>query len=593
LRTQRKNLKFRIESADNHTMLHASRQLFRRVAILLPLAFCACDQGVTHVLRMPNGRVKEMWTEKGPEGKPTMREGLFQSFHSDGRRESSIEYHLGRKDGEARIWDREGRLVFKGNYRDDFLVREIRFEPSGKKSFERAYTVRQKKVKTSGPDEDSLDAVETCAFSEGAAPPVRHGLCRIAYPDGAVLSLRYYSQDRLQGAIQAFHPDGSRWLAGAYEKDRPDGAWCAWSPQGSPLWSGRFAEGLKTGAWKEWFPGGRLKSETSYKSGKQDGPYHECYPSGKDRLRSSWRAGRKDGAEIAFFPDGGKLYSARYVAGKLQGEFLQWYAGGHLRLQCRFMDGRKDGPSRVWDRGGGLIEQAFYAAGRLQGGYRSWTPDGKSLAVKQFRAGTVAYDSKAKELLNLLGIDAQGPSPAVPVGLEGFYWGMDRKECEGNLSLLQAQGVQADAEGISARIAAFSDRRPAAARLRLRFNAQGELWGIKLEVEQRGPSDYLKICENLEAELGSGLGATGLRKPEGSSRYDITRKRDWGTFTVTSGGPQVRQQLPVLSAEAFSPGTRGWFRFTLSNNLYREYVNPANASISPPVWREEAFLAGR
>ena len=54
----------------------------------------------------------------------------------------------------------------------------------------------------------------------------------------------------------------------------------------------------------------------------------------------------------------------------------------------------------------------------------------------------------------------------------------------------------------------------------------------------------------------------------------------------------IRQDLPVVSAEGFSPGERGWFRFALSNHLYREYVNPANSSISPPEW-PESYLAGR
>jgi antitoxin component YwqK of YwqJK toxin-antitoxin module len=594
---QGKNLKFRIEFADNVTMAEAREKFLRLLLCGFPLFLSACDQGTVHVLKRPNGRVKETWIEKGPEGKPTAREGLFQSYYPDGRRESSIEYHLGRKDGDAKIWDREGRLVFEGSYRDDFLVREIRFDAGGKEVFDREYRVRREKAPAPGPDGDTLAATETCAYYEEGGVSLRHGLCRMAYPEGALLSTRYFSRGRLQGPVQAWHSGGTRWMSGAYDKSEPDGAWSAWSRSGKPLWAGRFAAGLKTGAWKEWFPGGGIRSESRWRGGRLEGPYRECYLGGRTRLECGYRGGLKDGDETAFFPDGRKLYSARYVSGRLQGDFLQWYADGRLRLACRFKDGKKEGPSRVWDRGGGLIEEAFYAAGRLQGRYRSWTPDGRPLAVKEFRAGAVAYDSKARELMNLLGIDARGPTPSVPVGIEGFYWGMDRKECEGNLALLQAEGLRAEADGLSARITAFADRRPTPARVRLQFNPQGELWGVKLELLQKSSADYFPLCESLEAELGGGLGATGLRKgppgPGGAAPYDITRKRDWGSFTVTSGGPAVRQRLPVLSAEAFSPGTSGWFRFSLSNNLYREYANPANASISQPAWRDEAFLAGR
>lgn len=565
----------------------------------LALSLLACDHGVMHVVKLPNGRVKEMWTEDGPEGRPTLREGLFQSFFPDGRRESSVEYHLGRKHGDASVWDRQGRLLFKGKYRDDFLVREIRMGADGKEMFDREYAVTSAPAKAAGPDGDSLPAVETCAWSEEGKVPLRQGLCRVDYTAGTAgkaattLSTRYYAQGRLQGPAQAFYPDGARWMTGAYDRGAPDGFWSAWSPKDRPLWSGRFSAGLREGAWKEWFPGGRLRAESHWRGGRLEGEYHECYPSGRPRLACAYAGGRKQGEETAWYPDGRMLYSARYVAGKLQGDFRQWYADGRPRLQCRFRDGRKDGLSRVWDRGGGLIEEAGYAAGRLQGTYRAWTPDGKPLSVKEFRAGALAYDSKARELLNLLGVDSQGPLPAVPVGISGFYWGMDRKECLAALALIQTEPPREEAGVITARVTAFPDRRPTPARARLQLNPQGELWGIRLEIAQKNASDYFPLCEALEAELGGGLGVTGLRKEDGGARYSIERKRDWGSFSVTSGAPPVRQRLPVLSAETFSPGGPGWLRFSLSNNLYREYVNPANVSISPPAWREETFLAGR
>jgi len=124
----------------------------RSVPVLsfLALALCACDSGVVHVVRYPNGRVKESWTEKGAAGSPTLREGLFQSFHPDGRRESSIEYRRGRKEGEAQVWDKAGHPVFAGKYHDDFLVAERRMDLSGKAVFDREYSIREEKVRVPG-----------------------------------------------------------------------------------------------------------------------------------------------------------------------------------------------------------------------------------------------------------------------------------------------------------------------------------------------------------------------------------------------------------------------------------------------------------
>jgi antitoxin component YwqK of YwqJK toxin-antitoxin module len=379
-------------------------------------------------------------------------------------------------------------------------------------------------------------------------------------------------------------------MDGAYDMDAPSGKWRVWSRSGNPLWSAAYAKGEKDGTWEEWFPDGQRKSVSHYKQGKAQGGYQEWYPNGKVRLRGDFRLGRREGQENAWYPDGGRLYAAAYRAGQLDGDFWQWHQGGKVRLHCRFAKGKKDGPSRVWYREGGLQELADYKDGRLNGAYRTWAADGTPMAVKEFRDGAVAFDSKAKELLDLLGADQL----RVPVGMMGFYWGMGAKECRANLGLYQASDVRAGESEITAHLIAFPDRRATQAQIRLSFNAQGELWGIKMDLLQKTSGDFFPLCENLEIEIGNELGTAGLRKAETEGQYYMTRKRDWGRFTVSTGAKgSIQQDLPVVTAEGFSPGDKGWFRFSLSNHLYREYVNPANTSITPPRWQEETFLAGR
>jgi antitoxin component YwqK of YwqJK toxin-antitoxin module len=562
-----------------------------RLALLLALALCACDEGTIHIARFPTGKIREMWTEKGSEGKPTVREGLFQSFYADGAKQSEVQYHGGKKDGEARSWDPQGKLFFHGEYKDDFLVRETRYDKAGSVSAERRYSVKTARVKAIGSAGDSLVTVESCAWSEESdREPLKHGLCTMKYGDGRPMATRYYQSGRLHGPVKAWYQDGTPWMEGAYDNDVPTGKWRTWGRSGNPLWSAAYAKGGKQGVWEEWFPDGQRKSRSKYRDGKADGGYQEWYPTGKTRLRGEFRAGKREGIEAAWYPDGSRLYSARYSGGRLDGDFLQWHPDGKLRLQCRFAKGRKDGPSRVWYRKGGMQELAYYKDGRLNGSYRTWSAEGLPMAMKEFKDGAVAFDSKAKELLDLLGADQL----RVPVGMMGFYWGMGAKECRANLGLYQGTDVRGDSLEITARIIAFPDRGPTQAQIRLSFNGQGELWGIKLDLLQKSSGDFFPLCENLEIEMGAELGTAGLRKAEGPNEYYMTRKRDWGRFTATTGTEgAIQQELPVVSAEGFSPGTKGWFRFALANNLYREYVNPANTSITPPRWQEETFLAGR
>jgi antitoxin component YwqK of YwqJK toxin-antitoxin module len=536
-----------------------------------------------------------MWTEKGPPGQPTVREGLFKSFLPDGRLESTIEYHDGKKNGDAKFWSKDGRLSFQGRYQGDFLVYEKRFDDLGRKVLERNFKIKNAGLKALGPDGDSIEAIETCAWTDGKdSNPLRHGLCNLTYADGKPLANRYYQLGHLHGLVKAWYPNGGPWMEGFYERDIPTGKWRNWTPGGKPLWSFSYKLGEKDGLSEEWFPDGKIKSKSYFTGGKMHGRHQEWYPNGKIRLRTEFQLGKRVGPEMTWHPDGSKLYSAGYLAGKLDGDFYQWYPGGRLRLHCRFREGRKEGLSRVWYRHGVVLEQASFREGRLHGAYRTWGPEGNPLSTKEFRDGAVAFDSKAKELLELLGAD----QVRVPVGLLGFYWGMSTKDCRSNLSLMQATHIRIGMDEITARVVAFMDHDPSEAKIRIQFNAQGELWGIKLDILQKNSGDFFTICENLESEIGSELGAAGLRKSENANVYYMTRRKEWGKFTVTTGTGEdssaaISAVLPVVSAEGFSPGDRGWFRFSLANHLYREYANPANAEITPPSWPEDAFLAGK
>ncbi len=569
-------------------------------AIIVAFSVLACDRSVVHLSRFPDGRIRERWIEKGPANGPLARDGEYRSFHPDGSREMIVPYRAGRRHGHARAWDLRKRLSAERFWDQGYLVREIAYDSLGRIRADRRFEVRTARTRTAGPAGDSLDAEETCAWTVGSdTPSTRDGLCEMKYPDGKPLAETHFRNGRLDGLARAWHPDGSPWITGAFARGLPVGRWKSNAPGGVPIWSGAYVEGERDGAWEEWFPGGGPKSSSRWRRGRPEGGYQEWYPGGGLRLRGACVRGKREGVEEAWYPDGGRLYAARYAGGLLDGEFSQWHPGGKLRLRCRFDHGRKEGLSRVWYRKGGLQEQAYYRQGRLNGPYRTWDPEGLPMAMKEYRNGSMAFDSKARELLDLLGAARY----RVPTGMLGFYWGMGQKECRANLGLYQAARVRADAGALAAEIVAFPDRMPTLARIRLAFNAQGELWGIKLELRQESSAEFFPLCENLEVEMGAGLGTTRLRRVEGagaeasggdgSSAYAMTRKRDWGRFTVESAEGGIKRELSVLSAEGFSPGDQGWMRFTLENNLYREYVDPSSASISPPRWEDETLFAGR
>jgi antitoxin component YwqK of YwqJK toxin-antitoxin module len=564
------------------------RMLFRMAPAILA-ALIACEgPGTVHVSRYPSGQVKETWTERREEGGPSLRDGTFKSFHPDGSPESEIPYRRGKRHGTAFMRLPGGALVFEGEYRDDFLVRERRSDPAGNPTVEREYAVRAFPARALGPDGDSIEVLEACAYLEEPSGPTRHGLCRMTYKEGGAMSDRHYRRGRLHGPVKAWYPGGARWMEGAYEDGLPSGAWTTWSPEGKTAWSASFARGERTGAWKEFYPDGRPKSRHAYRAGKPDGPYQEWYPNGKPRLRGGRRLGRREGQETAWYPDGSRLYEARFAGGRLEGEFMQWHPDGRPRMQCRFSGGRKHGACRQWHRQGGLMELSTWRNGRLDGPWKSFAPNGRLLVSKEYRGGELAFDSKARELLELLGAGDAG----VPVGAFGLYWGMTPTEARGALSILRASGIRQERDDMVARARLFAGGDSRTARLRIRFNAQGELWEIGAEIDARRAGDLFPLWERFEEEIGAEMGRPRMRRSAGAADFDVARSREWGRFSVTIGEEiPVRRDIPVVTAEGWCPGGEGSFRFTLANHLFREYVNTANAAVTPPEWPEAAFLA--
>jgi antitoxin component YwqK of YwqJK toxin-antitoxin module len=582
---------FRARETDNYGLRPGMRIL---LAIIVAFAAWACDHGVVHLSRYPDGSVRERWVEKAAQGGASIREGEYRSFRPDGSREMIVPYKGGKRDGHARAWDFRKRLSAERFWSRGFLLREIIYDSAERARIERRFEIRTAMAKAAGPAGDTLAAGETCAWTIGdGRPSVRDGLCEMRYPDGKPLAESHYRAGRLDGPVKAWYADGAPWIEGAYAGGLPVGRWKAHTPGGGLSWSGTYAQGERDGLWEEWFPGGSRKSAAAWRRGRPEGGYQEWYPAGGLRLRGACAGGRRQGPEEAWYPDGGRLYTAAYADGLLDGEFSQWHPGGKLRLRCRFAHGSKQGLSRVWYRSGRLQEQAYYRNGRLDGPYRTFTPEGLPMAMREYRNGSMAFDAKARELLDLLGAARY----RVPAGILGFYWGMGNKECRANLGLYQAARVRADTGAVTADIVAFPDRKPTLAHIRLDFNAQGELWGIKLELRQETAADFFALCENLEVEMGAGLGTTSLRRADaqgggGPAPYAMLRRRDWGRFTVESAAGGIKRELAVLSAEGFSPGDKGWFRFSLENNLYREYVDPGSATISPPRWEGETLFAG-
>ena len=265
--------------------------------------------------------------------------------------EPGIDYNVkderGRRQGEwIRVWP-DGKLYYKGNFKDDLPVGTFNFyHESGE-----LMSVLQH---TSGGERVFAEHYRPDGSKNAEGLYLRS---RTLDENGEPLRLKHGPWKYYDGA-------GNLRLLETYANGELNGAYASYSDDGQILEEGSFVTGERDGAWKTYNEMGIELSEINYKSGLFDGATRVYYDSGRPLMMGLYRDGNEAGVWITFHPDGSIEQRRHFTDGVLtkeefvNGTFETTFSDGRPKTEYTYKDGVRHGMFREWhDAGGPVIKE--------------------------------------------------------------------------------------------------------------------------------------------------------------------------------------------------------------------------------------------
>jgi len=277
----------------------------------------------------------------------------FYPDSSDSLIKATIPYQEGVKDGIARFYAKDGRLVEIVTYKKGFVAAREK--------------VNQK-------DADGL----------------KQGLWKEYYPNGRLKTEKRYKDDKLNGYVKEYSPQGK--LEGAelflkgeqrseeeneadfeirytyYEDgsvkstttynlaDEKDGVAQFYDREGevqsAEIWKNDYLiakgiidrAGVRRGDWETYYLDGKLKSKGTYRAGEKYGKWVYYFSSGEVEQEGYYdQAGRFTGEWIWYYENGSILRTEEFLRGIEDGLLVEYGLDSTIITKGEFLDGEKEG----------------------------------------------------------------------------------------------------------------------------------------------------------------------------------------------------------------------------------------------------------
>lgn len=227
-------------------------------------------------------------------------EGPYEEWFENGKKAVQCIYKHGLLDGEKRLWNKEGVLIYVGSFQKG--------RPIG----------QHKRVQESGLE-------EVAQYVAGQL----EGSFVVYYPAAAHPAKSYIGKPR---AVEA-----------SFSKGLLEDEYKEYTPLGILIRKFSFQRGLRHGEASLYMPTGELCIKAQFKNGKLHGALYEYYPNGSVKKLSQYVDGILVGREIGYYSNGTCAFEAIYVDGKLHGTVQEWSKEGVLLFQADYVNGLRHG----------------------------------------------------------------------------------------------------------------------------------------------------------------------------------------------------------------------------------------------------------
>ncbi len=279
------------------------------------------------VISQPNSRYKKTFRLKNEK-----KEGLEEIIGNYGKLLESSNYTNGFLDGEQTLYDNQGNIREKRNYK---------------------YNKAQNRSVLEG----DLSAFQSqiLVSQTNYTDSLKNGVFKVFFPDGSLKIKGNNDAGFLSGKHEEYYLNGKIAVTQNYKviiengqkKSVLDGKYFKYNTDGKPLIIGLYQDGKKSGLWTLFYQRtGYVASETNYKDNQMHGAFTKYFEDGKIESRGTFYY------EIEV--DGNKLKSVN------DGKSETYYRKGNLQLVQNFKMGKKEGLTQRFYENGTLDEQHNY-----------------------------------------------------------------------------------------------------------------------------------------------------------------------------------------------------------------------------------------
>lgn len=307
--------------------------------------------------------------------------GVWREYFENGKIKSEISYKGGLKDGLAKEYDKDGKLLSinqmsKGNEASD---------PGGiviidlyKEYYDNG------KVKLVG----------------GLNKGKKSGIFREYTRDGELKRAYIYKKDTLlsEGMLLSggiftdewinYYPDGTIKAKGSFVNGLKDGKWVFYYPDGKKEQEGKFKENILYGPWVWYYQNGQIKKTENFnRKGLLEGELVEYDSLGNELSKGEYYNGVQEGDW--FYQVGDFKEVGSFIGGAKDGLWIHYYQNGKIAFKGNYSDGEPKGKHYYYHQNGIKKKVGKYAGGQKHGIWRTFSDKAEVIETIQYKAGEV------------------------------------------------------------------------------------------------------------------------------------------------------------------------------------------------------------
>ena len=309
----------------------------------------------------------------------------------------------GRKQGKFREYYENGRMKTEENYLDDQLHGYYReFNGMGELVMSMRYERGQIMEEIDEDLKELLDMKSTfdrqgrLIFTGGYKEGVPVGIHRFFDTTGVVENAHLYNelgqkisegvideQGRKKGPWTDYYTTGETRAGGFYTNNQRSGRWTFYYRAGGVEQKGRFERGRYQGLWIWYYPNRNTWREESYFNGREDGVFVEYGSNGTILTKGDYISGEKEGEWI--YQVGDHEERGNYVIGLREDTWKYYYNDGKLKYEGRYSQGNPDKRHKYYFPSGVLKEEQYYELGIREKNWKKYDKEGNLVMTITYR----------------------------------------------------------------------------------------------------------------------------------------------------------------------------------------------------------------